>query len=166
MTVIVVEPAAFAVTTPEEDTVATEVLLDDQVTVLFVALEGVIVAVSVCVSPTIMLRDVLFRLTPVTEIVCALTVTVQVAFLPPSLVVTVIVVEPAAFAVTTPEDVTVATDVLLEDQVTALFVALEGVTVATKVSDEPSYNDMLVLFNEIPVTDTILLLTVTLHVAL
>ena len=52
------EPAAFAVTRPDEETVATDVLLDDQVTDLFVALEGLIVAVRVCVSPSVMDREV------------------------------------------------------------------------------------------------------------
>ena len=40
-------PAARAVTTPEDETVATDVLVDDQFTDLFVAFEGVTVAVSV-----------------------------------------------------------------------------------------------------------------------
>ena len=71
MTVLVAVPAAFAVTTPDVDTVAIDVLLDDQVTDLSVALEGVTVAVSVCVSSTVMGKDVLLRLTPVTETVCA-----------------------------------------------------------------------------------------------
>ena len=133
LTVIVAEPAALAVTKPEEETVATEVLLEDQVTDLSVALDGVTVAVSVCVSPTVIESDVLLRLTPVTATFCAWTVTEHVAVLPPSFVVTEIVVEPAALAVTTPEDDTVATDVLLEDQVTDLSVAFEGVTVAVSV---------------------------------
>ena len=59
--------------------------------------------------------------------------TEHVAFLPPSVVMTVIVADPAAFAVTTPDEETVATDVLLDDQVTDLSVALEGVTVAVRV---------------------------------
>lgn len=130
VTVIVAEPAALAVTTPDEDTVATEVLFEDQVTDLSVASDGETVAVSVWVSPTVMDSDVLFKLTPVTEIVCALTVTEQLAFFEPSFVVTVIVAVPALTAVTTPEEETVATEVLLEDQVTDLFEALEGETVA------------------------------------
>ena len=69
MTVIVAVPAAFAETTPEEETVATDVLLEDQDTDLSVAFEGVTVTVSVSVSPTVMERDVMFRLTPVTETV-------------------------------------------------------------------------------------------------
>jgi hypothetical protein len=67
--VIVADPAAFAVTTPDVDTVATDELLEDHVTDLSVALEGVTVAVSDWVSPTVMDNDVLSRLTPVTETV-------------------------------------------------------------------------------------------------
>ena len=132
VTVIVAVPAFLAVTTPEVETVATVVLLDDQVTLLFVALDGDTVAVSVCVWPSVSVRLVWFRLTPVTGTVGALTVTEQVAVLPPSVVVTVMVVVPALFAVTMPDEETVATDVLLEDHVTLLSVALEGVTVAVK----------------------------------
>ena len=69
-----------------------------------------------------------------------MTVTEQVAFLLPSTVVTVIVAVPAFLAVTTPEEETVATVVLLEDQVTSLFVALEGVIVALSVCVWPSVN--------------------------
>ena len=68
ITVIVAVPAAFAVTTPLEDTVATVVLLEDHVTDLSVAFVGNTVAVKVSVSPTVIDIDVLFRLTPVTEI--------------------------------------------------------------------------------------------------
>ena len=51
--VIVAVPAAFAVTTPEELTVATLVLLLDQV-VAWVAVEGEIAAVNCLVPPTTM----------------------------------------------------------------------------------------------------------------
>ena len=68
VTVMVAVPAAFAVTTPLEDTVATEVLLDDHVTDLSVAFDGNTVAVKVSVSPTVIDSDVLFRFTPVTAI--------------------------------------------------------------------------------------------------
>ncbi len=67
-----------------------------------------------------------------------MTVTAHVAFLAPSLVVTVIVAEPAAFAVTTPEEETVATEVLLDDHVTVLSVALDGLTVAVRVFVSPT----------------------------
>lgn len=58
VTVIVVEPTAFAVMTPDEDTIATEALLDDHVTVWSVAFDGVTVAVRVWVPPTTILSDV------------------------------------------------------------------------------------------------------------
>ncbi len=58
VTVIVAVPAFFAVTTPDEDTVATVVLLDDHVTFWFVALEGETVAVSVLVWPSVSVNDV------------------------------------------------------------------------------------------------------------
>ncbi len=151
---IVAEPAAFAVTTPEEETVATDVLLEDQVTDLSVALEGVTVAVNVWVSPTVIDSEALLRLTPVTATVAADTVTEHVAFFPPSFVVTVIVADPAALAVITPELETVATDVLLEDQVTDLSVASEGVTVAVNVWVSPTVIDNDVLFRLTPVTET------------
>ena len=44
-------PSPTAVTTPEVETVATEVLPDDQVTDLLAASDGAMVAVSVKVSP-------------------------------------------------------------------------------------------------------------------
>ena len=69
---------------------------------------------------------------------------------PPSLVVTVIVVVPADFPVTTPP-LTVATDEFDDVHVTSGYVVLEGVTVAVSVSELLVYNDKLVLFKEIPV---------------
>ena len=60
-------------------------------------------------------------------------VTVQVAVLPPSFVLTVIVAVPADTAVTWPLDEIVATELLLEDQDRDLSVALSGVMVATSV---------------------------------
>ena len=77
-------------------------------------------------------------MTPVTATVAGLTVTEQVAVLPPSVVVTVIVAVPAFFADTTPEEDTVATVVLLDNQVTDLSVALDGLTVAVNVCVSPS----------------------------
>ncbi len=162
---MVAEPAALAVTTPEEETVATEVLLEDQVTALLVALEGETVAVIVAVLPSSRLNEVLSNDTPVTEIVAGLTVTAQVAFFAPSSVVQVMVAEPTDLAVTTPEVETVATEVLLEDQVTALLVALEGETVAVRVAVLPSSRLNEVLSNDTPVTATVAALTVTVQVA-
>ena len=123
-------PAALAVTTPLLETVATDVLLDDHETLVFVALEGETVAVRVPELPATRLIVDRFKETPVTEIVAAVTETVQVAFFDPSVVVQVIVAEPAALAVTIPSEVTEATEELLDDQLTLLSVAFDGLTVA------------------------------------
>ena len=130
-------PADLAVTTPELLTEATEELEDVQVTVLFVALEGVTVAVRVAVSPTARLRVLGVTVTPVGRISLAATVTLQVAVFP-LLVVAVMTALPAATATTLPSLSTVATLSALELQVTVLFVALEGVTVAVRVADSPT----------------------------
>lgn len=55
MTVIVAVPAFLAVTVPPEDTIATDVLLEDQVTFLLVAFEGDTVALSWPLSPSVKL---------------------------------------------------------------------------------------------------------------
>jgi len=60
-----------------------------------------------------------------------------VAVLAPSIVVTVIVTEPVPTPVTTPALLTVAIVVFPELQLTPLFVALLGATVAVKVTVEP-----------------------------
>ena len=149
-TVTVAVPAAIAVISPDVETLATDVLLDDQVTDLSVALSGVTVAVNVCVSPTVIVSDVLSRLTLSTGMTFALTVTTHVAFLPPSFVVTVIVAIPTDFAVTaSKDDDTVATDVSLDDQVTDLSEAFDGVTVAINEYVSPS-----VKVSEVGIKDT------------
>ena len=58
VTVMVAVPAFFAVTTPEVETVATVVLLEDHVTFLFVALDGDTVAVIICVWPSVSVKVV------------------------------------------------------------------------------------------------------------
>jgi hypothetical protein len=152
MTVIFAMPAPTPITTPFSDTVAIEVLLLLQLTALLVALVGVIAAtrVSAPLTPRLMLD--LFSETPVTAM--ELTVTVQVAVLPPSEVVTVIVADPGATAVTVPFSDTVATAVLLLLQLTALLVALVGVMVAIRVSEAPALRLREFLFNVTPVTAT------------
>ena len=127
-TVIVAVPRAFFVTTPVEDTVAIDVLLLDHVTLLSVALLGVIVAVSRCVAPIASCTVDGVIVTFVGSI--ALTVTLHVAVLLPALVFTVIAALPGFLAVTMPEAETVATDVLLLLHVTVLLAALAGSTVA------------------------------------
>ena len=75
------------------------------------------------------------RVTPVTatEEPDEVTFTEQVAFLPPSAVVAMMVALPMPLPVTVPFSSTDAMDESLEVQLTFLLVALEGSTVATKV---------------------------------
>ena len=165
--VIVAVPAAFAVTNPLVDTVATLVLELVHVTVLLVALDGVIVAVNCDVFPTSKLSLVLFKLIPVTSTVFDDTFTVQVAVFPPA--VAVIVVVPTPTATTAPLLSTVAIFDELLVHVIVLFVALDGVTVACSVALSPSIIDKLLLFKLIlftPITiDSLLSVTVSLHLA-
>ena len=80
-----------------------------------------------------------------------MTVTSQVAVLPPSSVLTMIVAFPAFKAITLPFD-TDATVPLLDVQVTFLFVALSGLTVAVRVISSPSVRVVDDLSNVTPVT--------------
>ena len=84
------------------------------------------------------------------------TVTVQVAnlLLSPS-AVAVIVAVPALTAVTVPSGATVATEVSEDVQVTFLFVASLGSTVAVSFSLFPTEIEVLVLFSATPLTGTI-----------
>ena len=158
--VMVAVPTATAVTLPLLSTVALEVSLLVQVTVLYVALSGATVAVSVSLAPTWSVRLSLLNVTEVTG--TGLTVTVQVADFPPA--VAVMVAEPMATAVTFPLESTVALDVLLLVQVTVLSSALSGLTVAVSVSLAPISRVSSVLLRVTEATGTGL--TVTLQVAL
>ena len=89
------------------------------------------------------------------------TTTVQVADFPPA--VAVIVAVPSPFAVTTPFESTVAIAVFELFQVTVLFVALLGDTVAFRVSFEPMSMVVEGLLRDTDATDTGL--TVTVHEA-
>ena len=60
LTVIVVVPRRKAETTPDDDTDAIDVELDDQVTDLFVVFVGDIVATNVLVCPTDKVKLLLF----------------------------------------------------------------------------------------------------------
>ena len=129
---MVAEPAAFAVTTPEEDTVATEVLSDDHVTDLLEAYDGVMDAVRLFVVPT-SIDEPVEELMEIPVTAC-FTVTAHVAFaLVLSTEVHVMVAVPGYLQVTVPELLTVATEELRVDHVTDLFVAFEGLTVAERV---------------------------------
>ena len=79
--VLVAVPAAFAVTKPF-DTTATEVLLLLQVTLLSVALLGLIVAVSLYLSPTLIVYDDGVTLIDVTATLGLVAITVHDAVLP------------------------------------------------------------------------------------
>ena len=114
LAVIVAVPADFAVTSPVLSTEAMLELLVLQVTVLLEAVEGATVAVSCLVAPTFKVADSGVTVTPLVGVV---TVTVQVAVLPPSFVFAVIIVVPLDMAVICPEELTVATLELEELQV-------------------------------------------------
>lgn len=135
--VIVVVPDCFATTTPALLTTATEVLLEVQLNVGLLALLGNTVGISVSLSPSNIMVDVLLSVTLVTGWT---TVNLQEALnCVPSVVVAVIVVAPARFAVTTPLALTVATLVLLEVHTTDELVTLFGKTVALSVADSPTF---------------------------
>ena len=84
-----------------------------------------------------------------TGVTFLLTVTEQMADFPPA--VAVMVTVPAATAVTVPL-LTVATDWLDVDQLTALFVALEGLTVAVRLAVPPISRVSELWSRETPVT--------------
>ena len=157
-TVTTAVPVLIAVTLPSS-TVATDGSSDDHVTFLFVAFSGLTVAVNTITSPSTISKDVLFKETPVTAYTLAWTFTEQVAVLPPSSVVTVIVALPFETAVTLPS-CTVATDELSEVQIRFLLVAFSGVIVAVKVATSPSVSSIDVLSKTTPVTGYFLSLTV------
>jgi hypothetical protein len=83
----------------------------------------------------------------------ALTFTVQEAVNFPSAVVTVITAVPAPIPSTRPLPLTTATEVLLDDHVTLLFVASDGDTVAVIVPVLPAVRSIAVLSKDTPVTD-------------
>ena len=159
-------PAALPVTLPVSSTAATEASLDCQVTVLSVASSGSMVGVRVISSPTPMVMLLLSSLMPVTLTSAAFTVTLQVAVLPPSLVVTVMVASPSAFALTLPLSSTVATASLSDAQLTLLSVASSGFTVAVRVASSPTIRVSSLLSRLTLSTATPLALTVTAQLAL
>ena len=79
------------------------------------------------------------------------TVTAQVAVLPPSLVVTVILAVPAATAVTLPSS-TVATLELSDVHIMVLSAASSGETVAVRVNSSPILIVLVVSLSVTPVT--------------
>jgi hypothetical protein len=161
VTVMVAVPTATAATSPLTLTVAMALLLLAQLRFRFVAFDGAIVATRVSLPPSYKLSVALPSVTPVTRIAlgsAAATVTAQVSVLPPSAVVTVMVAVPSPTALTvaiTPSPLTVATEALLVDQLTALFVASAGATVAVSCTTSPtSKSGSVVLFRETLMTAT------------
>ena len=143
VTVMVAEPVATPVTRPLEFTVAFPVLEDDHVTDLSVAMVGKTVATNCVVAPTPTVATVLFKFTLDTATVPVI-VSTHVAVLLPSAVLAVIVAEPAARAVTRPEESTVAYEVLEEDHDTVVLVAFAGATVAVSCRVFPANKEALV----------------------
>lgn len=84
----------------------------------------------------------------------SLTVTVQLAVLPPSTVVAVMVAVPVPVAVTFPFASTMATFSLLDFHVTFLFVAFVGLNVTVSLDTPLYWSDSAVLLSVIPVTET------------
>jgi hypothetical protein len=82
-----------------------------------------------------------------------MTLTVQVAVILLSTVVTVMIALPSDTAVTTPLADTLATEVALLFHDTDLFVALLGATIAVKVSVPPTLRLVDDLFSVTPVTE-------------
>ena len=122
-------------------------------------------AESVSFAPILSVRAVLLSVTPVTATEVSLTVTLQVAVLPPSSVVTVMVASPTFTAVTLPLASTVAISGLSDFHVTFWLVASSGRTVAVRVSLPPTRRLVSLLLSFTPVTLISLSLTVTLQVA-
>ena len=155
LAVIVAVPGTMAVTLPPS-TVATDSLEDVHVMVLSVASSGLTVALRVTSSPTVIVRVDLSRVTPVTATgeLEAVTLTEQVAFLPPSAVVAMMVALPTPLPVTVPLSSTVAMAESLVAQLTFLLVALDGSIVATRVWLSPTPIVMDDLSSFMPVTAT------------
>lgn len=123
------------VTTPFWSTSATSISLEDHESVLFVAFVGKTVAVRVSVWFRKVLAVVWFNVMDVTG---TLTVTVHEELTPVSSVANaVMTATPVDFATTFPFWSTVATLVLLDDQVSVLLVASDGKTVAVRVKVFP-----------------------------
>lgn len=119
------EPADIPDTTPNEFTVAIDVFVEDHVTVLLVALDGITMAVNCFVEPVLTVNVIGETLTDVTGTVM---VNVHVAARPFAVIARIIAL-PAETAVISPDELTLAL-AELELHITVLSVALDGKTVA------------------------------------
>ena len=118
----------------------TEEELELHDTNLFVAFAGDTVATSCRVAPISIALDLIDNVTPLTATLAPI-VTAQDAVKLPSLVVTVIVAEPADTPVTRPFALTVAREVFEEDHTRVLIVAFAGATVAVSCKVFPTFTD-------------------------
>ena len=159
ITVIIALPALLATTLPFSSTVATWELFDFQVTLLFVASSGKIVACNVLSFPTVKLISLASNFTPVTLTILGSsslkTVTSQVAVFPPSSVVTVITAFPSFLPVIFPFWSTANTSSLFDDHVTFLFVALVGSIVAINILVALTFTVIEFVFKLTSVTATL-----------
>ena len=158
--VIALVPSETATTWPDWDTIATDSLLLVQVTA---ASLGSTVTVKSMEPPTGNVYEVGLIVILLTVVPPLVTVTEHVALFPPAKAVMVAV--PAATAVIKPDVETVATPLLLLDQVTVLSVAFSGRTVAVKDWVSPTVRDMLEALSVIVVTGIVASTTVTEQVA-
>ena len=92
------------------------------------------------------------RLTVYPDISAFVTVTLQTAVFPPSVVLAVIFAVPSPTAVTFPAESTLATDALLLDQATDLSRASEGLTAADSCFVSPIFREAVAGLTLTPVT--------------
>ena len=134
-------------------------MFDFQVTLLFVASSGKIVACNVLSFPTVKLISLASNFTPVTLTILGSsslkTVTSQVAVFPPSSVVAVITAFPSFLPVIFPFWSTANTSSLFDDHVTFLFVALVGSIVAINILVALTFTVIEFVFKLTSVTATL-----------
>ena len=136
LAVMVVFPLATPVTTPFT-TVAMALSPLSQVSASYVASLGSTLAVRLADAPTLISRSSLGEM--VTCVTGTVTTTWQLAVLP-LVVVAVMVASPPPVAVTTPDPLTVATDLLLLVHETVLKEASSGSRLATRVKEVPPFS--------------------------
>jgi hypothetical protein len=126
---MVTVPGALALTSPRALTVASAVLLEDQVSALLLAVTGDTVALSVKASSGYM--DAGGALIAMDEtIIGVIVIVAEPVIALPSCAVAVIVADPGKTPVMMPPEFTVAMPVLEEDQTTVGSEAPAGVTTA------------------------------------
>jgi hypothetical protein len=155
--IILHEPTDKATTCPVCETIATASLSEDQLTVASLGTTNAAISREPLTGSlySVGVTDKLVTPPPPPDV----TVTAHVALFPPA--AAVIVQDPAATAVTTPDEETVATAVELLDHDTVLSVASAGRTVAVNVLDWPTDKLRDMVFSVTDVTGTVELRTVT-----